>query len=118
MTLKEYPDPKTQVIIMTHEGPFGSSTTLNKQFYNNETCYHAGSPALKQLILQNQQRVLCNIHGHTHDGASIQNMWKPSEPLNIINPGALSQGEFSEMTIKYVVGENRWKISEVTKIFI
>jgi nitrite reductase/ring-hydroxylating ferredoxin subunit len=54
---------------MTHDGPFGSSSAMNKQFYNNDTCYHAGAPHLTKLILENQEKILCNIHGHTHDGS-------------------------------------------------
>ena len=73
---------------------------------------------MTKLILDNHEKILCNIHGHTHDGAFMQNMWKPFDPLYAINPGALDQGDFCELVLTYKVGENKWKITEANRFFL
>lgn len=60
-----------QYIMMTHDGPFGSSTSKNEYFHENMTCYTAGSQHLTDLLLKNKETIVCNIHGHTHDGSFI-----------------------------------------------
>ena len=67
---KTVTDSEDQIVIMTHEGPFLSSTAKNEQFYNGNTTYFCGSPALKDLMLANHEKIVCNIHGHTHDGSN------------------------------------------------
>ena len=89
-----------QVIVMTHDGPSGSSTAKNTRFDMNMTTYHAGSPHLRKLLLQHREQVVCSVHGHTHEGSFIQNISKPAEVLPIINPGSLGQGEFGIITLR------------------
>jgi Icc-related predicted phosphoesterase len=60
---------------------------------------------------------VCNIHGHSHDGAVTQNIYRSCEPLPVINPGSLAQGEFAEMTINKTI-LNKWKVQEVNKHFL
>ena len=79
--MEQYPDPKTQIMIMTHEGPRGSSTAKIQCFHENMKTYVCGSVDLTQLIINNTERVLCNIHGHTHDGSTVQNIWKMDHPV-------------------------------------
>jgi Icc-related predicted phosphoesterase len=80
--------------------------------------YYAGSKHIKDLLLANKDRIVCNIHGHTHDGAFIQNIWKPKDPLPVINPGSLSQGEFGEITLRKSIISGKWKVSESTKFYL
>ena len=67
-------DDKTQVIFMTHEGPQGSSTAQNV-YYDRDgfdvVTYHCGIKGLRDLLIENQDRVVCDIHGHSHDGSFI-----------------------------------------------
>ena len=64
---------------MTHEGPQGSSTAQNV-YYDREgfdvVTYHCGVKSLRDLLIDNQERVVCDIHGHSHDGSFIQNIGK------------------------------------------
>ena len=101
-------DFKGEVILMTHEGPQLSSTSKNQYFWDNNTTYVAGSPALRELMLANSEKITCNIHGHLHDGAFYQNLWKPHHPLPIINPGSLKQSEFGELELEKKDG--KWKV--------
>ena len=79
--------------------------------------YYAGSKHIKDLILDNKEKIVCNIHGHSHDGSFIQNVWKPKDPLPIINPGSLHQGEFGEITLKRTL-QGKWKVFESTKFYL
>ena len=93
---------------MTHEGPRDHSTSNNKSFTDNIT-FVTGSPHLRDIMINNKSKIVCNVHGHSHDGSVIQNIYKPCEPLPIINPGSLAQGEFGELIIrKTILG--RWKV--------
>ena len=99
---------------MTHEGPAGSPTAQNAYFTAGTPpkikTYHCGGPKLTELLTANPERVVCDIHGHSHDGAFIQNLGKPREVLPVINPGSLGQGEFAEICISKVNG--KWKVTE------
>jgi Icc-related predicted phosphoesterase len=103
---------------MTHEGPSGSSTAINTYFDEKgvKVNYHCGSPALTELLHSNRQRVVCDIHGHSHDGSFIQNIGIPREVLPVINPGSLGQNEYAEIVISKV--NNKWKLTEANKIYL
>ena len=110
-------DEKTQIILMTHEGPYGSSTAQNVYFDRDGidvTTYHTGDKSLRELMLANQHRVVCNIHGHSHDGSFIQNIGQPCQVLPVINPGSLGQGEFAELKITKTQ-QGKWKVTSATK---
>ena len=62
--------------MMTHEGPGGSSTAQNVKFPTNEK-YVCGAPYLREKMIDNYSRIVCDVHGHSHDGATIQNIYKP-----------------------------------------
>mgnify|MGYP000034602073 CR=1 FL=1 len=109
---------------MTHEGPAGSSTASNANFIanyekkvepGNIVTYFMGSPKLTELLTINRERIVCDIHGHSHDGSFIQNIGKPREVLPVINPGSLGQNEFAEITISKING--KWKMTEANKIY-
>lgn len=74
--------------------------------------YVCGSPYLRDKIIANKSKIVYYIHGHSHDGAVIQNIYKPCEPFPIINPDSLAQGEFAEVIIRKTI-LNRWKVQEV-----
>ena len=113
----QYPDPDVQVIVLTHEGPYGSATAKNQYFEQNGTTYWAGSPHLRDLLIKNKNRMVCNIHGHTHEGAFAVNIGTPHERMTVINPGSLVQSEFGEMTLRLNT-HGKWEISATSKIFL
>lgn len=79
-----------QLIMMTHEGPRNSPTSNNVYHFEEQNTYKTGTDAVYNLMLHYKDRFLCNIHGHSHDGDNYHNLWKPNDPLPIINPGSLS----------------------------
>jgi len=115
-TMQLYPDEKVKIIIMTHEGPYGSGTSRNHYFETGQV-FHAGSPHLRDLILKNQSRIVCNIHGHTHEGAFMQNVGSVAKPLQIINPGSLKQAEFGEVVVRQSTTGD-WEVVRSTKNFL
>ena len=74
---------------MTHEGPRDLTTSNDISFTENVTCVY-GSPFLRDFMIENREKIVCNIHGHCHDGSAINNLYKPCDPLPIINPGSLA----------------------------
>lgn len=110
--------PNTKIILMTHEGPFGSSTCKNdyKVFKDGGSIFHTGSPHLMKLITSNADKVILNLHGHSHDGSFYQNLQEPGTPLPVINPGSLTQSEFGELVIGKKNGN--WKVVQANKIFL
>mmetsp|Transcript_24061 Transcript_24061/g.23687 ORF Transcript_24061/g.23687 Transcript_24061/m.23687 type:complete len:96 (+) Transcript_24061:307-594(+) len=95
---------------MTHDGPFGSSTTLDKTERQSQGVIHFGSPAFTEILKNNQERVVCNIHGHCHEGSNVDKINK----LRIINSGALMFGEFGEITLAEN-SDGKWRVSKVIK---
>jgi Icc-related predicted phosphoesterase len=102
---------------MTHEGPYGSATSRNHYYVGEKNVHHAGSSNLRDLLIENQAKVVCNIHGHCHEGAFTQNIHTPSDPLKIINPGALGQKEFGHILIERDM-LNKWKVTEACKFYL
>ena len=105
--------------MMTHEGPFGSATTRNHYFAGPKkgNIYHCGSPKLRDIMIENHSKIVCNIHGHSHDGTFSQNINTPQDPLKIFNPGALSQKEFGSIVIQKDMS-NKWKVVEACKYYL
>ena len=108
--------PDAQVIMMTHEGPYGSSTTRNHYFDSGEVV-HCGSTDLRDLMLQNQDKVLFDVHGHTHEGAFTQNIGTHEKPLHVFNPGPLCFGKFAELVLKKDIS-GRWKVYTATQHYL
>ena len=59
--------------------------------------------------MNEENKILLNIHGHTHDGAGKNNMGKTV----ILNPGSLSVGEFAKLKIEKSAGQNKWLIKNI-----
>lgn len=76
---------------------------------NVQDTLYSGSKALAELIMNEENSVLLNIHGHTHGGAGKINMGKTA----IINPGSLSVGEFSKLKIEKSAGKENWLIKNI-----
>ena len=105
---------------MTHEGPQFSSTAKNHYFCGDhkDKTFLGGNSLLRDLMISNKSKVVCNIHGHTHDGSNYQNIYKPREPLPTINPGSLTQGEFGQLVLTKGSKSNRWRVESISKHFL
>lgn len=90
-----------------------SNNTINHFFItetdNVQDTLYFGSKFLTESILKEENNILLNIHGHTHDGAGKSNIAKTA----IINPGSLSVGEFAKLKIEKSVGEEKWLIKNI-----
>ena len=78
------------IILMTHDGPQGSATCDDKETNEGGTIKF-GSPVLSKFLDTHKGRIVCNIHGHCHEGAFLDKKGN----LRIINPGSLQFGEFA-----------------------
>lgn len=83
--------PGIQFILLTHNGPFYSSTTICK----HDKCIYMGSKSLHYFLKENKD-IFINIHGHTHKGKGMTNL----DEQTVINPGNLNNGHFSVMKLK------------------
>ena len=118
---------------MTHVGPQNVKTTIDcsqKHDSLNEPIL-SGSNSIRNVLLNgtgsmlkgnstsskgegndlnnctiDTNRILLNIHGHTHESAGICNLGNTT----IINPGALKEGKFAIMKLKQEEVEGDGKI--------
>ena len=76
-----------QILLMTHDGPFGSSTAIDKTTRIDEGDIQFGSQYLAYLIKEDGgKRFIANVHGHVHDGSPAD---KITNKVRILNPGSL-----------------------------
>jgi Icc-related predicted phosphoesterase len=94
-------------ILLTHNGPFYSSTSLQ---INKGKIAYMGSKELGDF-LNNNDNIMLNIHGHTHDGKGYVNY----NTYSIINPGSLKNGDFAILKLKRNFADE-WIISKVEMI--
>ena len=98
---------------MSHDGPAGSSTCDDKEERGEEGIIRFGSHYLKKFLETNKGKVLCNIHGHCHEGSFLDKVGN----LRIINPGSLMFGEFGVIELIEAAG-GRWHISQANKHYL
>mmetsp|Transcript_13068 Transcript_13068/g.9470 ORF Transcript_13068/g.9470 Transcript_13068/m.9470 type:complete len:100 (-) Transcript_13068:35-334(-) len=98
---------------MTHDGPRGLSTTVDKTTHLGKGAIIFGSKLFYDALLDNQDRVVCCIHGHCHDGSNVDKI----NDLRVINSGALKFGEFGEINITEGP-DSLWRVSKVTKRYL
>ncbi|XP_064394727.1 uncharacterized protein LOC135341964 isoform X2 [Halichondria panicea] len=100
------------VILMTHNGPDQSSTTVARADPANPVL--SGSTALYKALCrqQLQQHVVLNIHGHTHDAPGSTRLGKTA----IVNPGALVEERYGLYTLSRQGSRvaPAWKLSSIT----
>ena len=88
---------------MTHVGPHCSSTTIDR----NNRLYYSGSKTLDAYLNTNSKNIVVWVHGHTHEGKGLCMI----ERVPIINPGPMTAGCFSIMTLKNMAG--RWQLFDI-----
>eukprot|EP00761_Pharyngomonas_kirbyi_P004564 gb/GECH01004569.1/.p1 GENE.gb/GECH01004569.1/~~gb/GECH01004569.1/.p1 ORF type:complete len:107 (+),score=23.36 gb/GECH01004569.1/:1-321(+) len=94
------------ILLMTHCGPVTSSTTFAWKENNFDNLIYSGSKELDGLLRTElmQDNCLLNIHGHTHIGRGQI----PFGKINVLNPGAVMEGNFSLVTLRKSNG--KWQI--------
>lgn len=103
---------------MTHDGPQGSTTAIDSTTRMADNgVIHFGSPYLAKT-LKEDDCIFLNIHGHVHDGSSIDKLTNDGS-VRVLNPGSLKYGEFAELfLVKDFVKDDRWRISQYNKHFL
>ena len=100
---------KGSVILLTHVGPF-TSNTANQ--YEKRIIY-SGSPALNEFLIKYENKILVNVHGHTHDA---QGMGKV-HTVKVCNPGALLYMRFGLLNlVKNAENDYKWKVEKYDQI--
>ena len=94
-----------KVLVLSHNGPFTSNTA--NQF--EEKIIYSGSPSLNEFLIKYENKILANIHGHTHDA---QGMGKVHN-VKVFNPGALLFKRFGLLSlVKNIESNYIWKIEK------
>lgn len=102
LKIKELFSDKIQTILLTHNGPEFSSTSMNFTADPKDPISF-GSLSLFNVLAE-KNNILMNCHGHIHDGTgkSIIN------GIDIINPGSLSNGDFCSVELCRNITDSRW----------
>ena len=109
---EEVPKENNQIILISHSGPFSSTTSTSIE--NNKIIY-SGSFSIDKLLMQNNKIFLANCHGHTHRGKGMAKLGL----TDIINPGALKSGDFSKIKLKKDKNTHgEWRIDKIEKFQI
>ncbi len=100
---------------MTHDGPQSSATAIDKTTRMHEDSdIIFGSPFLYKLIKNDKgDRIVANVHGHAHDGASAD---KITDGVRVFNPGSLKYGEFASLRLTKESGH--WKVTQYYKHYL
>ena len=93
---------------MTHDGPMGSATAIDKTTRMNENSdIIFGSPSYAKYIEDHQGRVVVAVHGHVHDGTPLDKI----DNVRILNPGSLKFGEFAEVVLRENPQYCTWRVA-------
>jgi Icc-related predicted phosphoesterase len=102
-------DYKGNVILLTHVGPFTSSTA--NQFEGK--IIYSGSPSLNDFLIKYENKIIANVHGHTHDAQGISKV----HSIKICNPGALIFNRFGILNLdKNIESDYKWRIEKYEQI--
>ncbi len=102
-------DHKGNVLLLSHVGPFISNTSNQYE----EKIIYSGSPSLKDFLFDHEDKIIANVHGHTHDA---QGLGKIRE-IKVCNPGAVLKRRFGILKlIKNIESNYKWKIEKYQQI--
>lgn len=100
---------------MTHDGPQGSATALDKTTRMNEKSdIIFGSPSYAKFLLEHQGRVVVAMHGHAHDGTPLDKI----DNVRVLNPGSLKFGEFAEVVLRENSTDATWFLAQYNKHYL
>lgn len=101
----------TQTILATHVGPWSSSTTKD-YFQYFPDLIDSGSKYLDEVIIKEENNILTNLHGHTHEGTGRANLRRKE----VINPGSLMQGNFGILRLNKDSWTQKWVVKSLELI--
>eukprot|EP00347_Sterkiella_histriomuscorum_P016604 403352551 len=106
-------DLPKNILLMTHDGPRGSATCQDKTTHLDTGIIQFGSPYLTELLKNSQGRIICNVHGHCHEGGSLDKI----QNIKVINPGSLKHGEFGELKLQENA-DGTWRVASFHKNYL
>ena len=112
---KEVMKTNKSVVLFTHNGPSMCSTSMDWRKNDETKVIECGSSSILRSLLNEKlrDRIICNIHGHTHAGVGQGHI---GNGVPIINPGSLKGGEmnhnFALLELAQMKDET-WKVSSV-----
>jgi Icc-related predicted phosphoesterase len=97
-----------QVVLATHVGPAEVSTTVSLR--DPLAPIDSGSTNLRRLLNdpQLQNRVLLNVHGHTHDASGSARVGR----VSVLNPGALLESRYAIVELRRPEG-GKWSVHQI-----
>ena len=103
------PQYNSKVILLTHNGPFTSHTA--NAIYEGRTVY-SGSMEMDKFLVNNVNKIIANIHGHTHKGKGMAKVFT----TDIINVGNTAKGHYEKITIKKDQSTRfEWRITKIDR---
>lgn len=102
-----------QVILVTHNGPSGSSTVYYQKEIGEKVVL-SGSSTLQEYLKKksSQTDILLNIHGHTHLGHGRTTCGK----VQIVNPGSLMENRFGILNLKRD-SNGKWYVAKTEHLY-
>eukprot|EP01028_Stygiella_incarcerata_P000593 TRINITY_DN1087_c0_g1_i1.p1 TRINITY_DN1087_c0_g1~~TRINITY_DN1087_c0_g1_i1.p1 ORF type:complete len:366 (-),score=101.96 TRINITY_DN1087_c0_g1_i1:1701-2684(-) len=110
-------EPGDSIILMTHAGPSDVSTSVVlTPLIRGGSPVVSGSPSLRKMLLQKsvQDRVMINVHGHTHESPGLVTLGS----LPVSNSGAVSHGHFSLIRVHRLNQTSPWTLLSVEHVFV
>ena len=102
------------VVLFTHNGPAKCSTAMDWRLKDENKVILTGSSSITKSLLNDKvsDKLICNIHGHTHLGVGQGFVGD----VKVINPGSLKGGGFNHNFALLDLVQNKdrtWKVGGV-----
>ncbi|CAI2370020.1 unnamed protein product [Moneuplotes crassus] len=104
---KQQEEEDFQTILMTHIGPRSSESTIDREFCDNEI--HMGSESIEDCMKDQEGKILCNIHGHSHESAKNTEV----HSIPVINSNAFFLGQYGEIYFKKNSTTEKWELEDI-----
>ena len=105
-------DFEGKIVLLTHMGPFISNTSNP---FDKESIIYAGSQAVNDLILKFENKIIVDLHGHSHKSVGIGKVHK----VKVFNPGAITLGSFGFLTLlKSEDTDYLWKVQKFEQHYL
>ena len=110
----KFPEDNSKIILLTHEGPFSSFTThsVSENSEKEKKPVYSGSMSLDKFLVNNMNRIIANIHGHTHRGKRNYKIFT----TDIINVGNTKAGCGRIVIKKDESTKYEWRITKIERI--
>ena len=105
--LEKHCNPDVQTLLLTHTGPFLSSTTIIYREKEKSNLW-TGTKHLDQALKEPKYNILANLHGHAHPCIGRTNIGK----VQIINPGSLVALQFGILSLHKKSDTKKWIVRE------